>query len=134
MLVALQANMWDPAALPSPPKDGLSAFKPIVQKLAELSLQFQRPVLLINGDTHIFEDDRPLANLDPNTPIGNINTNVYGIQQPVLNLRRITVQGSTNRPGEWARLTIDPRSPQVVFSVENVVYCEATNPVCFPQP
>ena len=97
-----------------------------MQKLAELSLQFQRPVLLINGDTHIFEDDRPLANLDPNTPIGNINTNVYGIQEPVLNLRRITVQGSTNRPGEWARLTIDPRSPQVAFSVENVVYCDDT--------
>ena len=104
-----------------------------VQKLAELSLHFQRTVLLINGDTHIFQDDHPLANLDSNTPIGFINTNVYDIQQPVLNFRRITVQGSTNRPGEWVRLTIDPRSPEI-FSVENVVYCEATNPVCFPQP
>jgi len=133
VLVALQANMWDPAALSSSPKDGLSAYKPIVQKLAELSLHFQRTVLLINGDTHIFQDDHPLANLDSNTPIGFINTNVYDIQQPVLNFRRITVQGSTNRPGEWVRLTIDPRSPEI-FSVEIVVYCEATNPVCFPQP
>ena len=134
VLIGLQANMWDPAAVPPPnTRDGLNAYKPIVQRLAELSVHFQRPVLLINGDTHIFQDDRPLANLDPNTPIGSINVNIYGIQNPVLNLRRITVQGSTNRPGEWVRLTIDPRSSEI-FTVENVVYCEATNPVCFPQP
>ena len=133
VLIGLQANMWDPAALPSPPKDGLSAYKPIVQKLAELSLNFKGTVLLINGDTHIFQDDRPLTNLDTATPIGNINVNVYGVQQKVPNLRRITVQGSTNRPGEWVRLTIDPRSSEI-FTAENVVYCEATNQVCFPQP
>jgi len=134
VLIALQANMWDPAAVPPPDtRDGLGAYKPIVQKLAELSLQFKRPVLLINGDTHIFQDDHPLANLDATTPIGSINVNIYGIQQKVLNLRRITVQGSTNRPGEWVRLTIEPRSPEI-FSAENVVYCEATNPLCFPQP
>jgi len=131
VVIALQANMWDPDSNPSP---GLGAYKPIVQKLAELSLEFQRPVLLINGDTHVFQDDHPLANLDPTTPIGSINTNVYDIQQAVSNLRRITVQGSTTRPGEWVRLTIDPRSPDVLFSVENVIYCAATNPACFPQP
>ena len=38
---------------------------------------------------------------------------------------RITVQGSTNKPREWLRLIIDPRSPRV-FSWENVVYCDDT--------
>lgn len=32
------------------------------------------------------------------------------------------VQGSTNAPAEWLRLTIDPHSPDV-FSWLNVVYC-----------
>jgi hypothetical protein len=41
----------------------------------------------------------------------------------VPNLTRITVQGSTNAPAEWLRLTIDPRTPQM-FSWENVPYCK----------
>jgi hypothetical protein len=40
----------------------------------------------------------------------------------VPNLTRITVQGSTNTPHEWLRLTIDPRAPGI-FSWENVIYC-----------
>jgi hypothetical protein len=43
----------------------------------------------------------------------------------VPNLTRITVQGSTNRPSEWLRLTIDPHSPGI-FSWDNVVYCDNT--------
>ena len=38
---------------------------------------------------------------------------------------RITVEGSTNKPREWLRLTIDPRASQI-FSWENVVYCDDT--------
>jgi hypothetical protein len=41
----------------------------------------------------------------------------------VPNLLRITVQGSTNAPAEWLRLTIDPRSAEV-FSWSNVAYCK----------
>jgi hypothetical protein len=50
---------------------------------------------------------------------------------PVENFHRMTVQGSTNPPAEWLRLTIDPHSAEV-FSWENVVYCQAANPACFP--
>ena len=70
--------------------------------------------LLINGDSHLFEADQPLA--DPNSATGKIHGT-----QAVPNLARITVQGSTNKPSEWLRLTIDPRSPDV-FSWGNVVY------------
>jgi hypothetical protein len=41
--------------------------------------------------------------------------------QSVPNLTRITVQGSTNQPGEWLKLTIDLRAPEP-FSWANVVY------------
>src|SRR5262245_34443228 len=113
VLIGLQADMWDPEAL-VPGGDGLGAYKPIVQTLADLSVGFGRPVLLLNGDSHLFEADQPLA--DPASATGKIHST-----QAVPNLTRITVQGSTNTPSEWLRLTIDPRSPDV-FSWENVVY------------
>jgi hypothetical protein len=105
--------MWDPAQI-APGGDGLDQYKPIVQKIADLSVRFGRPVLLINGDSHLFEADQPLA--DPSSATGKIHGT-----QAVPNLTRITVQGSTNTPSEWLRLTIDPRSPNI-FSWENVVY------------
>ena len=102
-----------PAAL-APGGDGLDAYKSLVQTLADLCVHFGRPVLLINGDSHLYETDQPLA--DPSSVTGLIHGT-----QAVPNLTRITVQGSTNMPREWLRLTIDPRSPQI-FSWENVVY------------
>jgi hypothetical protein len=113
VLIDLQADMWDPEAL-APGGDGLGAYTSIVQTLADLSVDFGRPVLLINGDSHLFEVDQPLA--DPTSATGKIHGT-----QAVPNLTRITVQGSTNKPSEWLRLTIDPRTPQV-FSWENVEY------------
>jgi len=113
VLIGLQADMWDPAAL-APGGDGLDAYKSLVQTLADLCVHFGRPVLLINGDSHIYGTDRPVA--DPSSATGRIHGT-----QAVPNLTRITVQGSTNTPREWLRLTIDPHSPQI-FSWENVVY------------
>src|SRR6266481_180404 len=54
----------------------------------------------------------------PSSPTGLIHGT-----PAVANLTRITVQGSTNKPREWLRLTIDPHSPDV-FSWRNVVYCD----------
>lgn len=116
LVIGLQADMWDLSAL-EPGGDGLGAYTPFVQQLASLTLEFGRPVLLINGDSHLFEADRPLA--DPASPTGI----VHGTPA-VPNLTRITVQGSTNLPHEWLRLTIDPRNPDL-FSWQNVVYCAA---------
>jgi hypothetical protein len=118
MLIGLQADMWDPAALPTavPPGDGLTGYTGFVHVLADLALHFGRPVLLINGDSHVFGSDRPLA--DPASTTGKIHGT-----PAVPNLTRITVQGSTSTPVEWVRLTIDPRSAQV-FSFENVTVCQ----------
>jgi len=115
VVIGLQADMWDPSAL-LPGGDGLYAYSPFVRKLAELTTRFRRPVLLINGDSHVYGADHPLA--DPNSATGRIHAT-----QSVPNLTRITVQGSTNAPAEWLRLTIDPRSANT-FSWENVAYCK----------
>jgi len=112
VVLLLQADMWDPAALPAP---GLDKYTPFVAKVAELALKFKGPVLLINGDTHLYFTDKPLA--DPNSATGKIHNT-----PAVPNLTRIVVQGSTNDPGEWLRLTVDPTKANP-FSWTNVIYC-----------
>lgn len=117
VVIGLQADMWDPAALPTatPAGDGLDQYTPFVTRLAALATKFKRPVMLLNGDSHVYGSDTPLA--DPNSPTGVIHKT-----PAVKNLTRITVQGSTNGPAEWLRLTIDPNLKQV-FNWTNVAYC-----------
>jgi hypothetical protein len=86
-----------------------------VGELANLAIHFYKPVLLLNGDTHLFFSDKPLADSSSNTGLVHRT-----LSAP--NLTRITVQGSTNAPAEWLRLTIDTRKPEV-FSWRNVPYC-----------
>lgn len=114
VVIALQADMWDPAAA-APGGDGLTAYTPFVQELATLSTQFRGPVLLLNGDSHMFGSDHPLDN--PSSSTGMIHHTLS-----VPNLTRITVQGSTTKPAEWLRLVIDTRA-RSVFSWRNVPYC-----------
>jgi len=109
VLIGIQADMWDTTA-------ALDAYTPFVTQLAGLTLDFGRPVLLINGDSHLYGQDQPLA--DPASVLGQ----VHKFPKPVPNFSRITVQGSTNVPHEWLRLTINPRTEEI-FSFENVVYC-----------
>jgi hypothetical protein len=121
VVVALQADMWDPEAA-APGGAGLNKYTPFVQKLASLSVRFHRPVLLLNGDTHLFLVDQPLA--DPMSTTGQIHH-----AQAVPNLTRIVAQGSTNAPAEWLRLTIDPHKSQP-FSWVNVPYCADPSTTC----
>ena len=115
VVIVLQADMWDPAALPAVGGAGLDKYTPFVAKLAELTLKYKRPVLLLNGDTHLYETDQPLA--DPTSATGVIHNT-----PAVPNLWRVVVQGSTNAPAEWLRLTIDTRKAQP-FTWTNVPYC-----------
>ena len=110
--IGIQADMWDPAAIAG---DAVSAFTPIVQELARQAHRFGKPVLLLNGDSHLFESDRPLA--DPHAT----SSLIYGVVVPVPNLVRVTVQGSTNVPHEWLKLHVDPHTADV-FSWQNVVF------------
>jgi len=121
VVIALQADMWDPEAAATGGA-GLNKYTAFVRALANYSVRFNKPVLLLNGDTHLFLVDQPLA--DPNSTTGQIHHT-----QAVPNLTRIVVQGSTNAPAEWLRLTIDPSKDQP-FSWTNVAYCTDPKTSC----
>ena len=95
------------------PLSALTGDTEIVRSIAEHSRAFGKPVLLINGDRHVFGVDSPLA--DPTIAFNQW----YAITTPVPNLTRLTVQGSTSTPSSWVRLTINEADPGL-FSVEEV--------------
>lgn len=109
VVIALQADMWDLEGGAA----HLTNYTPFVTTLADLSVQFGRPVLLLNGDSHVFKAETPLA--DPSSALGMIHKT-----RAVPNLTRIVVEGS-GVGTHWLRLAIDPRSKQV-FSWQNVAY------------
>jgi hypothetical protein len=103
----MQADMWDPAIFTS---GQYSGFVSIVRKLADATRAFGRPVLLVEGDSHVFKSDNPLVAGDA----------TYGVTTPVPNLTRIVVQGSTTAPlTEWLRLKVNPATPAVFSWTRN---------------
>jgi len=106
IVLLVQADMWDTA------ESDLSGFVPVVALLGALAQNYGRPVLLLEGDSHVFRVDHPLT---PGDPLYDLQP-VSGVSAP--NLTRIVVEGSTN-PTEYLRLTVDPNTP-TVFSWERV--------------
>ena len=96
----MQADMWDTSGQ-------VSGLTPIVQLIAERARAFDGGVLLLQGDSHRFLVDNPLAAGD----------RVHRVPYAVPNLTRIVVEGET--ASEWLRLTIDPRAEQL-FAWERV--------------
>jgi hypothetical protein len=78
-----------------------TAFAPIKARIAERATRFGKPVLLMQGDSHLFLVDRPAG-------------------MPA-NVTRFVVQGSTNVPRRWLRLHVDGSAAQPL-SCENVEY------------
>ncbi len=74
--------------------DGFAEFRDALRGLAR---RFGKPVLFVNGDTHLYKLDRPLA--DPATG------------EPIRNFTRVVVFGSPQT--RWIRAGIDPTSPQL---------------------
>jgi hypothetical protein len=97
VLIQAQADMWDPE------KGAVhqAAFEPYVLSVALHTLDFGKPVLMLNGDSHVYRSDNPLSAADP------LNFMHPGYDVP--NFHRIVVHGSTF-PLEWLRLTVDPRA------------------------
>jgi hypothetical protein len=124
MVILTQADMWD--------TDGASAahisnYKRYIDKIAAGSTTFGKPVLLVNGDSHVFRSDNPLKQNSPcfiepapgvdavactannasvvlgTNPADPYETQPNGYNVP--NFHRIVVHGSTN-PMEWIKLSI----------------------------
>jgi hypothetical protein len=95
-----QADMWD-----GPDSDRTGYTEPIpavgdlpatsgsvIGKLTELAQDFGKPILLIEGDSHDFTVDNPIA--------------------AAPNVQRVVVQGGAANPIAWLKVTISPgRSP-----------------------
>jgi hypothetical protein len=73
--------------------DGFAEFR---GALRDLALRFGKPVLFVNGDTHFYRLDQPLAD-----PVG----------EPLQNFTRVVVFGSPQT--RWIRAGIDPSSARL---------------------
>jgi hypothetical protein len=107
VVLAFQADLWDPTA-------ALSGYDVLVLQIGSLAVAFGKPVLLLEGDSHVFRVDHPytagspLFAMHPSTPVAE-------------NVTRLVVEGSAAGRTEYVRLTIHPRGGAAeLFSFERV--------------
>jgi len=94
VVLMLQADMWDATA-------ALSGFDEFVKHIGNLAASFQKPVLILEGDSHAFRVDQPFT---PASPLFALHAST-----PVApNVTRLVVEGSAGRT-EYVRLTVDPK-------------------------
>ena len=96
VVVMQQADMFDPTYTPTP--NDISAFTPWVQALIDEASTFPGPVYLFDGDSHVYNEDKPLAT-------GSSWLTTYGVEGSADNLTRITVDGSSNNV-DWLKVTV----------------------------
>jgi hypothetical protein len=106
-----QADMFDGTVTDPQPAD-YSAFKPLVQKLVDESRRFNGAVYLFNGDSHRFNQDRPLAQ-------GSSWLDFYGVHGSADNLSRVTVDGSDLGEADWLKVTVR-RHGRELLSIQQV--------------
>jgi hypothetical protein len=113
VVIGTQADMWD---LDAKTSAHVTNYEPIISDIARNTSTFGRPVLLFNGDSHVYRSDNPLVQAAPcvsepssgaaATPCGNDDWNQHPYYD-VPNFHRVVVHGSTF-PLEWLKLTIEP--------------------------
>jgi hypothetical protein len=106
VVIVSQADMWD---LDGNTADHVANYEPIVASIASQTSTFGGPVLLFEGDSHIYRSDNPLVQAAPCT--GDLNVCTYDAwnshpHYDVTNFHRVVVHGSTF-PLEWLKLTVD---------------------------
>ena len=105
VVLLTQADMFDPTVA-DPAFADYYGFQPNVAAIARETAAFGRPVYLFNGDSHVYNSDKPLAD-------GSPWLSFYGIQHGVANLSRITVDGSTD-VDDYLRVTVHPYGPHLL--------------------
>jgi len=119
VVIVTQADMWD---LDGKTPAHLTNLEPVIGEIASLTTAFARPVLLFNGDSHLYRSDNPLSptapcvgETDPATGMSvcahDPNNSAWS-EHPIYNVpnfHRVVVHGSTF-PLEWLKLTIDPNA------------------------
>ena len=112
VVLAFQADMWDPAEQVKNPATFNAGYDGLVQQIGTLAAQFGRPVLLLEGDSHVWRVDTPFT---PGSPQFTMHANT-----PVApNVTRLVVDGSSS-PTSYTRLTIDPARKGPLFTLTRV--------------
>jgi hypothetical protein len=119
VVITTQADMWD---LDGKAPSHLTNYEPIISEIAAKTTDFGRPVLMFNGDSHLYRSDNPLSadapcagETDPGTGqsvCAHDPNNSAWSEHPyydVANFHRVVVHGST-LPLEWLKLTVDPNA------------------------
>jgi hypothetical protein len=97
VVLMFQADMWDGTLANR--ATTIDGYDDIVTQIGTLAAQFGKPVLLLEGDSHVFRIDQPY---DPSSPLFVLHPNT-----PVApNVTRLVVNGSSSRT-EYVRLTIN---------------------------
>lgn len=100
VVLLTQADMFDPwlLAAASANPEVMSGFREIVQTIIAETNSFDGPVYLINGDSHVYAENEPLAE-------GSPWLEIYGGGAGADDLQRITVDGSANATN-YVRFTV----------------------------
>jgi hypothetical protein len=112
VVVMQQADMFDPTYTPT--VNDIGAFTSWVQALIDEASAFDGPVYLLDGDSHIYNTDRPLA-------AGSPWLTTYGVSGSADNLTRVTVDGSSNNK-DYLRVTINKPGSADLLSWVRVPY------------
>ena len=125
VVINTQADMWD---LDSKTPAHLTNYEPIISDIAANTTAFGRPVLLFNGDSHLYRSDNPMVQGAPcdgeNDPATGASVCAHdpnndawqehaGLNLNVPNFHRVVVHGNNYDPVlplEWLKLTIDPNT------------------------
>ena len=95
VVIVAQADMWDPEKGPA----HQAAYEPFVGSIASHATAFGKPVLMFNGDSHVYQSGNPLS---ASSSLAYMHP---GYDVP--NFHRVVVHGSTF-PLEWLKVKVDP--------------------------
>ncbi len=82
-------------------------FQPLLDALQDQAVAFEKPVVLVHGDSHYFRIDKPL-------PVGPALT-----RTAIANFTRVETFGQPNH--HWLRVTVDPDDPSVFTFHQRIV-------------
>lgn len=114
VVIQIQADMWD---LDGKAPSHIANYKQFIDSIALHTVAFGKPVLLLNGDSHVYRSDNPLVPsagcvIESGASTAVCADDAYANQPGgynVPNFHRVVVHGSTF-PLEWLKLTINPRA------------------------